>query len=97
LWEVRLREGGRSERVCLEHGRRLVQLRHPNLTCRQFVVEDEAAAVTVHYTCPGQGSGRTHLRFETPRLVQIETTGLAGQLPFDIAGEARRIGDCDKS
>jgi hypothetical protein len=97
VWEVRMREGGRSERVCIDHGRRLVQLRHPNLACRQFVVEDEPATVTVHYTCPGQGSGRTHLRFETPRLVQIETTGLAGRLPFDIAGEARRIGDCDKS
>jgi len=97
MWEVRMHDGGRTERLCLDDGRRLIQLRHPNLTCRQFVVEDQADAVTVHYTCPGQGSGRTHLRFETPRLVQIETSGLASQLPFDFAAEARRIGDCGKS
>jgi hypothetical protein len=75
----------------------LIQLRHPNRVCRQFVVEDEPASVTVHYSCPGQGSGRTHLRFEAPRLVQIESQGFASQLPFDFEAEARRIGDCGKS
>ena len=94
LWEIRNREGGQAERLCLADGHRLIQLRHPTLACRQFVVEDAPAAVTVHYTCPGQGSGRTRLRFETPRLVQIESTGFASQLPFDFAAEARRIGDC---
>ena len=97
LWEIRMREGGPTERVCLDDGRRLIQLRHPNLSCRQFVVEDAPGAVTVHYTCPGQGSGRTHLRFETPRLVQIESAGVASRLPFDIVAEARRMGDCGKS
>ena len=97
LWEVRMRDGGQAERICLDNGRRLIQLRHPNLACRQFVVEDEPAAVTVHYTCPGQGSGRTHLRFETPRLVQIESSGFATRLPFDFAAEARRVGDCGAS
>lgn len=94
LWEIRMREGGQTERLCLDDGRRLIQLRHPNLACRQFVVEDAPAAVTVHYTCAGQGTGRTRLRFETPRLVQIESTGFASRLPFDFAAEARRIGDC---
>jgi|SRR5688572_24473866 hypothetical protein len=97
LWELRARDGGRTERVCLDDGRRLIQLRHPNLSCRQFVVEDEANAVTVHYTCNGQGSGRTHLRFESPRLVQIESQGVASKLPFDFAAEARRIGSCGTS
>ena len=97
LWEIRMRESGQSERICLDDGRRLIQLRHPNLACRQFVVEDKPAAVTVHYTCPGQGSGRTHLRFESPRLVQIESQGFASRLPFDIVAEARRTGDCGKS
>ena len=96
MWEIRMRDSAHSERVCLDDGRRLIQLRHPNLACRQFVVEDGPASVTVHYTCPGQGSGRTHLRFETPRLVQIETSGFASKLPFDFAAEARRIGDCSK-
>ena len=97
MWEIRMRDGGPTERVCLDDGRRLIQLRHPNLSCRQFVVEDGPGAVTVHYTCPGQGSGRTHLRFETPRLVQIESAGVAARLPFDIVAEARRTGVCGKS
>ena len=95
-WEIRVRAGGQTERVCLDDGRRLIQLRHPNMACRQFVVEDGPGAVTVHYTCPGQGSGRTRLRFETPRLVQIESAGVAARLPFDIVAEARRTGDCGK-
>ena len=97
MWELRARDGRRTERVCLDDGRRLIQLRHPNLPCRQFVVEDEANAVTVHYTCNGQGSGRTQLRFESPRLVQIETQGVASKLPFDFTAEARRIGNCGTS
>ena len=96
LWEIRMRDAGQTERLCLDDGRRLIQLRHPNLACRQFVVEDGPSTVTVHYTCPGQGTGRTHLRFETPRLVQIESAGVASRLPFDIVAEARRVGDCGK-
>lgn len=97
MWEIRMRDSGQTERLCLDDGRRLIQLRHPNLSCRQFVVEDGPGAVTVHYTCPGQGTGRTHLRFETPRLIQIESAGVASRLPFDFAAEARRTGDCGKS
>ena len=97
MWEVRSRDGGRTERVCLDDGRRLIQLRHPNLACKQFVVEDESSSVTVHYTCSGQGSGRTHLRFESPKLVQIDSQGVAGHLPFDFTAEARRVGSCETS
>lgn len=97
MWEVRARDGGRTERICLDDGRRLIQLRHPNLTCRQLVAEDGASAVTVHYTCSGQGSGRTHVRFESPRLVQIDSAGIAGQLPFAFTAEARRVGSCASS
>ena len=97
LWELRARDGGRAERVCLDGGRRLIQLRHPNLACRQFVVEDRTSSVTVHYTCNGQGSGRTHLRLESPKLVQIESAGIAGQSPFDVSAEARRVGSCVSS
>lgn len=97
MWEIRMRDSARAERICLDDGRRLIQLRHANLACRQFVVEDGSSSVTVHYTCLGQGSGRTHLRFETPRLVQIESTGVAAKLPFDFVAEARRTGDCGKN
>ncbi|HUQ14381.1 MAG TPA: DUF3617 family protein [Novosphingobium sp.] len=97
LWELRMRGEGRSERICASDVRRLIQLRHPQATCRQFVVEDEATVATVHYTCTGQGAGRTRLRVESPRLVQLESSGVAGKLPFDIVAEARRIGTCSTS
>lgn len=93
LWEVRERDG-RVERICLDDGRRLIQLRHPGRVCRQVIAEDGATTVTVHYTCAGQGSGRTHLRIESPRLIQVESSGIAGQLPFDFSAEARRVGTC---
>jgi hypothetical protein len=94
LWELREHDGGGVQRICVDDGRRLIQLRHAGLPCRQLVAEDTAAAVTVHYSCPGQGSARTHLRFESPRLVQVESSGVAGKLPFDFSAEARRVGSC---
>ena len=94
LWELRVRDGGEVERICLDDGRRLIQLRHAGLPCRQFVVEDGPSAVTVSYTCAGQGSGRTRLRLESARLVQVESSGIAGKLPFDFSAEARRVGSC---
>lgn len=97
LWELKMRDGGRTERLCLEDGRRLIQLRHPQMACRQFVVEDAASTVTVSYTCPGQGDGRTRLRFESPRLVQLQSSGIAGKLPFEVVAEARRVGSCTAS
>jgi predicted subunit of tRNA(5-methylaminomethyl-2-thiouridylate) methyltransferase len=59
-----------------------------------LVVEDRADQVTVQYTCRGRGYGRTTIRRETGRLVQIQTQGIAEGLPFDFAAEARRMGDC---
>ncbi len=94
LWELKVRDGGRRERLCLDDGRRLIQLRHPQAACRQFVVEDAASAVTVSYTCTGQGTGRTRLRFESPQLIQLESSGIANKLPFDVVAEVRRVGSC---
>jgi len=93
-WELRPREGGAVERICLPDNRRLIQLRHPADACERLVVDDEASAVTVQYTCRGRGYGRTHIRRETNRLVQIDTQGIADGLPFAFAAEARKIGDC---
>lgn len=94
-WEVRDRDpaGGRS-RLCIESGRRLIQIRHMRETCRSFTVEDTAVAVTVHYTCPGNGFGQTSVRFESAQLVQLETQGVAQGLPFNMRAEVRRVGAC---
>lgn len=94
-WEIRLREPGNpSERICVPNGRRLIQLRHPDATCERFVIEDSATDVVVQYTCRGKGYGRTHIRRETGRLVQIDSQGIAQGLPFEFSAEARRVGDC---
>ena len=94
-WEVRDRDptGGRS-RLCIDSGRQLVQIRHQKESCRSFTVEDTAENVTIHYTCAGNGYGRTRIRFENTGLVQLETQGIAGGLPFAFTAEARRMGTC---
>ena len=95
LWEVRVRDGNRMVRkLCLESGRPLVQIKHPNTQCRSFVVKDEARSVIVHYTCPGAGYGRTQIRLENAQLAQVESQGIAEGFPFDFSAEARRVGTC---
>lgn len=94
-WEVRTREPGAvPRRICVASGHDLVQLRHPGPACERFVVEDGPTAVVVQYTCRGRGYGRTHIRRETARLVQIDSRGIANGLPFEFSAEARRIGNC---
>lgn len=94
-WEVRVREAGaQPQRLCLSSGHRLIQLRHPDMACERFVVQDSASEVVVQYTCKGRGYGRTEIRRESDRLVQIDSRGIAGGLPFEFSAEARRIGDC---
>lgn len=93
-WELRARDGSPVERICLPDARRLIQLRHPDDACERMVVDDGASEVTVQYTCRGRGYGRTHIRRETSRLVQIDTQGIADGLPFAFAAEARRVGEC---
>jgi hypothetical protein len=93
-WELRIRNEGSVQRMCLNDARRLIQLRHPAANCDRLIVDDDATQVTVQYTCRGQGYGRTHIRRETSRLVQIDSQGIADGLPFAFAAEARRVGDC---
>ena len=57
-------------------------------------VDDGADEVTVHYTCGKQGHGRTTVRKETPRLVQVDTQGIRNGQPFSFAYEARKGGGC---
>lgn len=93
-WEVRNRESGEVRRVCLRSGQELIQLRHGAAACSRFVVEDGASAVTVQYTCRGNGYGRTSIRRETATLAQIDSQGIADGLPFEFSAEARRVGAC---
>lgn len=96
-WELRAHgESGGTQRVCLNNDWALVQLRHKGERCRRVVVDEAPNEVTVQYTCPGRGYGRTSIRRETSRLVQIDSQGIANGLPFAFAAEARRVGNCAK-
>ena len=93
-WSVVSRDGGPSRTICLGDTAQLIQLQHAGSACSRFVVEDAADKVTVQYTCRGNGYGRTSIRKETSSLVQIESQGIAGGLPFQFKAEARRTGAC---
>ncbi|MXP30773.1 DUF3617 domain-containing protein [Parerythrobacter jejuensis] len=93
-WEIRYRDGSPARKLCLGSGRDLIQLRHRTPKCNRFVVEDGQAEVTVQYTCRGNGYGRTSIRRESNLLVQIESQGIEGGLPFSFTAEGRRVGAC---
>lgn len=93
-WTIKHRDGSADRKVCVKTGEELIQLRHTETDCSRFVVEDGANKVTVQYTCPGNGYGRTNIRKENGALVQIESQGIASGLPFQFAAEARRTGSC---
>jgi hypothetical protein len=94
-WELRIREpGGAVEQLCLGDARRLIQLRHPAQACERLIVSDGPGEVTVQYTCRGRGYGRTHIRRESNRLIQLDSQGIANGLPFAFAAEGRRVGEC---
>lgn len=93
-WTFSLRSNGPTERICMRTGREFIQLRHRQPGCEQFVVQDEADEVTVQYTCRGNGYGRTTIRKEGDRLVQIRSQGIRAGSPFSVEGEARYAGRC---
>jgi len=93
-WTINYRDGSSSTQICVRTGEELIQVQHRTSECSRFVVEDGAAKVTVQYTCPGDGYGRTNIRRETRSLVQIESQGIVSGLPFQFVAEARRTGSC---
>jgi hypothetical protein len=93
-WELRGAGNARIAVICLGNPIQLTQPRHRGVNCTRDVVAADADSMTVSYSCPGIGRGRTTLRFETPRLIQIESQGLDRGAPFALRAEARRIGPC---
>lgn len=94
-WSLKEHRGGPTMKtLCISDPAELLQVAHENTVCSRFVIASEKSSVTVHYTCPGKGHGRTTLRVENPRLAQISSQGIAGQDPFNFDLEARRIGNC---
>lgn len=93
-WTIKYRDGSPDRKICVRSGQELIQLRHREAGCNQFVVEDGVAKVTVQYTCQGNGYARTSIRRETPALVQLESQGIHGGMPFQFLAEGRRTGPC---
>lgn len=94
-WLLKSRTGATANRlVCVSDVRALLQVEHGSAICNRFVIANTPRETTVHYTCPGSGHGRTTIKVETPRLIQIETQGIARQAPFAVEFEGRRTGDC---
>lgn len=97
LWQLRVLGGptARPAPVCIGDPAVLTQLQHRNSPCSRLVVAQNEQGATVHYTCPAGGYGQTLLRVETPRLVQIDTQGIADNTPFAFRAEARFVGGCN--
>lgn len=93
-WTVRFRDRSDERKICVRSGLELIQLRHSQPNCSRFVVEEGSGEVTVQYTCPGNGYGRSSIRRETATLVQIDGQGISNGLPFQFSAEARRTGTC---
>lgn len=95
-WELRERGVKAPPRyVCVRDPAQLLQVQHPEATCRRYVVTDAANRSIVTYQCTDHGAGRSDLRVETSRLVQIDAQGVSNGAPFSMSIEARRVGDCE--
>ncbi len=98
-WELRERAPAPrpstpARRICVHDPAQLLQVQHGDTACRKFVIADAPDRAVVSYQCNGAGKGRTDIRVETPRLVQIDAQGIAGGAPFALSLEGRRTGDC---
>jgi len=93
-WEVRRFAGNSLGTICVGDPTALAQIQHRGSGCARELVSSTGRLAIVQYSCRGVGSGRTNLRVETPRLVQIDSQGLDNGTPFAIRAEARRVGPC---
>lgn len=93
-WQLKARDDGALQKLCLTNPATLLQLRHGSAQCSHFVVENSAQVATIHYTCPGHGYGRTTVTVETSRLVRVDTQGVLDGAPFAAEYEGRRMGAC---
>lgn len=95
MWELRERgSNAQPRRICLSDPNVLVQLRHSGQACSRYILDNKADRATFHYSCAAAGNGRTTIRMETPRLVQIETQGILNGSPFESRFEGRFTGPC---
>lgn len=88
------RDPGENRSICVKDARALLQIRHGGAQCSRFVISNDARETTVHYTCPGNGHGRTTLRALSAKSIEIESQGIIDKQPFALMLEGRRAGEC---
>lgn len=93
-WQLKEIGGTETKTVCLADPAMLFQVQHPTATCKRNVIDSEAKAATVQYSCASGGSGRTTLTVRSSQSIKVETQGMSGGAPFAIDYDAKRIGDC---
>lgn len=94
-WE--LSERGANEpprRLCVSDRSVLLHPQHSGRKCRHYVVRTSEREIAVSFDCGSGVQGRTDLRIETPRLVQIASQGVSDGRPYSVALEGRRVGVC---
>lgn len=85
--------GGRA--VCIRDPMEFIQLNHPGIQCTRFILDDAPDHITIHYTCPGKGYGRTTVTVESSSLIKLDTQGIGpGGQPFGATYEGRLTGAC---
>lgn len=98
MWQLRAVGGAPSGtpagQLCLGDVARLTQLQHGAIDCERYVVRATANAVTVSYSCKGQGQGLTTIRKESGKLIQIQSQGIRNNSPFSFSVEGRKTGAC---
>ena len=93
-WELRAPGGAPVGALCLGDPLLLAQPFNAPHPCTSEILAMHDHQVTVSFVCPGMGRGRTELRVETPRLVQIDSQGLSNGTPFSLRAQARHTGPC---
>jgi hypothetical protein len=93
-WELRGPSGGVIGALCLGDPLLLAQPLHAPQPCTREIISSNGHEVTAAFVCPGMGRGRTLIRVETPRLVQIDSQGVSNGAPFALRAQARRTGPC---
>lgn len=81
-------------KICLGNPEVLTQIQHSGVACERYVIRSTANAVTVSYTCKGQGQGLTTIRKESNRIVHIQSQGIRNNAPFSFSVEGRKLGPC---
>jgi hypothetical protein len=89
-----LKSGENERKLCVTDPALLLQITHGTAQCEHFVVEQTARSITMRYTCPGHGHGRTVLGVDTGKSIRIDTQGVLDGSPFSENYEGRRIGSC---